>query len=292
MLQEPGIKKFQLTSDITAEDLGFGLILKYQRRLYTSFTLSALGIVFAGYLVLEFYTISADDAITTVLPVVVIAGSVLLYWITERFLDTATITVTKQKIDVKRGPIPFLKDFSVEASNVSQVFHERRVINYTYGLTRRWVPDTTAEGNINVRYVLGVVTVDKRKLIFLKDIVSEGDAKALESEIERWLGIVNRPVEDEMRSILAGSGFLKRLTYSSWSGGFLLSPLYYAILGAAYIIWGSIILASGEILVGRWRHKTISIDDDPLTFSIIVLAILATAGWCLYKSWRAFVNTE
>lgn len=283
------MKKFQLTSDIVAEDLGFGLILKYRRRLYTSFVLSALLIVLVGTGLFSWsYNVWPEDVFTTMLPLDMAACIVLFYWIAARYLDTATITITKQKLVVKRGPIPILKDFNVPANNISQIFHERKIIRASYRWGHRWVPDTVAVDGLNIRYVLGIVTTDKRKLVLLKDIVSESDAKALEKEIERWLGIADRPVEDELRSILVRSGFLRRITYSSWSGGFLASPLYYALLAAAFIVLTTFYMVSGEILVGRTNPKVISLDNDPTSFGLIVLATFAIAGWCAYRSWRNF----
>jgi hypothetical protein len=143
-----------------------------------------------------------------------------------------------------------------------------------------------------VRYVVGVITVDKRKTILLKYIPSEGDAKALEKEIERWLGIVDKPAEDELRSIHAASGVWTRLTYSPSTGAFSDSSLFYLLLGAPFVAWGTLILASGQILIGRWNHKTVSFDNDPVIFGVLVLMILGAAGWCFYKSWRIFVNIE
>lgn len=282
-----------LTDTITIQDLGFGLILTYKRRLYISFSFAVVSFAFMFALVFDkIHTSSAD---TIFFPVLGIVGFLFLYWAAANYLDSATITVTKQKVDVKRGPIPFLKDLTIEASNVSQVFHERRVINFR---RRRWAPDASAESGEYVRYALGVITVDKREIILLKDIPSEGDANAIETEIERWLGIVDRPVEDELRSILAGSGLWTRLTHSSSTNTFVGSPLYHLLLAAPFVVWGSFILASGQvpirrlIFMGRGSHMTVSFDKDPLTFSVLVLMILGAAGWCLYKSWKVFVETE
>ncbi len=291
MLEGQGSPKISLTSTITSQDLGFGLILTDTKRMYLVFFASVLGGAFLSIVAAGKIDETFAPPLSTVLYFLVgVAVAFYLYSEAVMCLDTATITVTREKIEVIRGPIPPWKNLVIETGHISQVFHKQRIVKLT---ARTTLSHGRSKSPFYLRYVLGVVTTDGARIDLLKDIASERDAEALEKEIERWLGIADRPVEGELKTIFAAKGFLTRLTQSPSSGTILGSPLFFFILGAAFVTWTILDLLSGQVRVGgRYSHAMVSFADDPATYSLNVSVLVGIAGACFYVGGKNFSKSS
>jgi hypothetical protein len=284
-----------LSNNMLARDFGYGLILEYRKRLYLTFFSNAfLVVVFAVLLiaVIQYFFTSDFYAILSFLPAVV--GLFFLYHYAVRYLDSAEFLLTKEKVEVKRGPVPPLKRLSIETKQIAKVFQQRRIVAWKSSWGMKWFGfrfETWPESDdVRVRYIVGIITVDGRKIDLLREIPSAVDAKTLRENIQQRLGIAHTAGEDDLYALFVGSGFWNRITHSSSAGTFNGSPLSFLLLGAVFVVQATVQLASGEIRKGRWSNTMISSSSDPTSFTVSVLLLLAITCYLFYRGWRRFMN--
>jgi hypothetical protein len=296
MLEGHKPSTISLSSTIVSRDLGYGLVLEYKKRLYLTFLVHVFLVLFYSGLALASIQIAFIPMLSTLLSILLAVVTMLcLYYFAVTYLDTAIFMVTKERIDLKRGPFPPFKTPGIDTKHIASVFQQQRVVAYKstrwwsgkwYGL--RFESSPTSE-DLYVRYIIGVITVDGKRIDLLREIPSDYDAKTLRESIQHRLGILQSPDEDELKSLFANSGFWNRFTHSSSGRTFNGSPLFLQILGAVFVVWATLELASEQVRKGgRWSKTMVSFSTDPTYFVISVLMMAAMACYCFYRSWKRF----
>ena len=295
MLEEQKQSTISLSNTILARDFGYGLMLEYKKRLYLTFLTNVLLILAFAAAASGFIQIYLPEDLSDVLvflPAVV--GLMYLYHTAVTCLSTATLMVTKERITVKRGPIPSFKDVSIDTKHIAKVFQQRRVVAWKVRWGRKWFgfrfEGSYESDDVYVRYVVGVITVDGRRIVLVREIPAAVDAKTLRENIQQRLGIPESSTEDELYSLFAASGFWNRITHSSSAGTFNGSPLSFLIFGAMFVMWATMELAAGEVRKGRWSNTMISSSTDPTYFTVSVLLTFAIACYFFYRGWRRFMS--
>lgn len=118
-------------------------------------------------------------------------GLYLILNVLAGFLNSTTITVSHGEVELKTAPIHFLvaKNVRLTASNVDQFFCEMRVRHGKHSVT--------------YTYTLCAVSKDGKKLRLIKNLRQPDEALWMEYELEKALGIADRPVPGELPSKVA-----------------------------------------------------------------------------------------
>ncbi len=295
MQEEHKPSTISLSSTIVAQDFGYGLMLEYRKRLYVTFLINVFlilaSVAAASGLILIYIPEDFSDVLVF-LPAAV--GLMYLYHTAVTCLNTATLMVTKERITVKRGPVPPLKQLTIDRKHIAKVFQQRRIVAWKISWGRKWFgfrfEGSYESDDVYVRYAVGVITVDGRRIVLVREIPAAVDAKTLRENIQQRLGIPESSTEDELYSLFAASGFWNRITHSSSAGTFNGSPLSFLIFGAMIVMWATMELAAGEVRKGRWSNTMISSSTDPAYFTVSVLLTFAIACYFFYRGWRRFMS--
>jgi hypothetical protein len=131
-------------------------------------------------------TASGVPLLAVVIPLVHVAvGLGLTYTVVAGFLNRTVISVSPERLTVRHGPLPWFGNRDLPSREIEQLYCERRVTE-------------TDDGQV-VRFELAASLHDGRKVRLLKGLDAANQAQYIEQEVERWLGIVDQPVDGEYR---------------------------------------------------------------------------------------------
>jgi hypothetical protein len=139
-----------------------------------------------GFLVVWYGIAFSQNAplIMIIFPVLHVAVGVGVTWFTLACLINRTvIRAGYDRLTVRHGPVPWPGRRTLRAHDLSQLYCEQR--------ERR-----DRDGDVRRRYHLNAITLegDRIKLLAVDDL---DQARFIEQQIERFLGIEDRPVEGE-----------------------------------------------------------------------------------------------
>ncbi|MEW6283009.1 MAG: hypothetical protein AB1758_30630 [Candidatus Eremiobacterota bacterium] len=108
-------------------------------------------------------------------------GVFLTYTTLAGYLNSTVVTVTRQSISIQHGPLPWPGNQTISLSDVDQLYCEE------------------IRGSKGSRtYNLNALMRDQRQLKLLTGLDQADVGRYLEQQIERWLGIQDRPVLGEL----------------------------------------------------------------------------------------------
>jgi hypothetical protein len=129
---------------------------------------------------------SALSILFVVLPLLhVAAGLALTYFTLAGFLNTTTISVDHVSIRVRHFPLPWLHAGSINNSDLDQLYCKE---------SRQ-----ESKGQTYYRYKLCALLRNGRERVLLSNMDSPDQALYLESELEKALGITDKPVAGEYK---------------------------------------------------------------------------------------------
>ncbi len=98
--------------------------------------------------------------------------------------NSTQITTTKQKIDIKHKPLPWIGNKTISAFDIKQLYCKEKV--------------TKGRNGTSVSYVLHALTKDNKDVKLLAGLSSIEQALYLEQQIEKYLSIVDQPVRGQI----------------------------------------------------------------------------------------------
>lgn len=149
--------------------------------------LAAFALLWDAFLVVWYSIAFSQDAplIMLIFPLVhVIVGVGVTYAALAGFYNRTVITVGQGKLSIQHGPIPWPGNKTLQASELTQLYSEERVIRVNNGT--------------QMRYQLNAISHENRKLKLLGGLNSPSEVRFLEDKLEEQLGIQDRPVAGEM----------------------------------------------------------------------------------------------
>jgi hypothetical protein len=114
----------------------------------------------------------------------VAAGIGIAYFAVAGLLNRTVVRVVQGTIVVRSGPLPWIGNRIVQAAEVRQLYRERTF--------------ATSRGGTIASYHLCAVLSGNRKLRLIRAVGAADIALYFEQEIEKALGITDRPVPGEM----------------------------------------------------------------------------------------------
>jgi len=113
-------------------------------------------------------------------------GIGLLYWVIASFLNTTTIAVEDRFIDISHRPIkiPFWKNKQIDLDEIEQIYVEK----YSNGSTN---------GKKTYAYQVKARLRTRNDEVIIKNLSLYEQARFIEQEIEYYLGIQDRKVDEE-----------------------------------------------------------------------------------------------
>lgn len=109
------------------------------------------------------------------------------YYSLRRLVNSTVVKVSPEQVTVKEGPLPFWKNIDLDARDIEQVYVKQYVQRSKKGST------TT--------YQVHLVSTNGKHKELLAGLDKPEQALYLEQEIERYLGIKDRRVRDEYKSL-------------------------------------------------------------------------------------------
>jgi hypothetical protein len=113
----------------------------------------------------------------------VAVGLGLTYYVLCGFLNKTRIRASRSELDVSHGPLPWYGARTVPAREVDQLFCREK--------------GRGKEGQ--AAYIVSAVLRDGKRIDLVSDLQSREQARYIEQEVERYLGIADRPVSGEAR---------------------------------------------------------------------------------------------
>ena len=110
-------------------------------------------------------------------------GIGLPYYAIAHCLNRTHLVVSRGKMAVRHGPIPWRGNKEIEVSNVKQLYTEEKETHY--------------KGGTIVTYEVHVLTPDDRRVKLVDGLKTSEQARFIEQQIEKYLGIENEYVESE-----------------------------------------------------------------------------------------------
>jgi hypothetical protein len=121
------------------------------------------------------------------LPLIHVAvGIGLIYYAIASILNKTDIFVSKEKLEVSHKPVPWLGNKTLDAKDIKQLYSKERI-------------SRNSNNNSNtVSYEIHVIGHSGSDTTLLKSLETSQQALYAEQEIEKFLGIKNKPVRGEI----------------------------------------------------------------------------------------------
>ncbi|MBC2604700.1 hypothetical protein [Pelagicoccus albus] len=112
-------------------------------------------------------------------------GLALIYYTVALFLNKTDVRIDGYTLSIKHYPVPTFGNKSVPVESIRQVYSTEKI--------------TRGKNGTNVTYQIHYLDQDNRQAKLLSGLSQAEQAHFIEAEIEKTLGIKNRPVQGEMR---------------------------------------------------------------------------------------------
>lgn len=111
------------------------------------------------------------------------AGIFITYWMLTSFVNSTEISVNDQTLTVRHFPLPWPGNMSIPVATIDQLY-------CTHATTQR--------NSSNSQYfAVNLLQKDGKAVVLATNIEQPAQARYIEQEIERRLGIVDRPIVGE-----------------------------------------------------------------------------------------------
>jgi hypothetical protein len=110
----------------------------------------------------------------------VAAGLFILYSAVAMFVNRTWIVVSAGRLTVRHGPLPWIGNHDLGTSTLEQLYCDQHVSRSRNGVT--------------VTFEVLARTTDGKRVKLVRGLPERDQARYIEQEIERHLGIVDRPV--------------------------------------------------------------------------------------------------
>lgn len=129
---------------------------------------------------------SGDIRVLLGISIHLIIGLGLLYNMIANFINTTEVNVDRQRLLIEHQPLhfPFYKEHHVPTSDIRQVFIKKYVASKTNGMP-------------NFAFSVNVELDSKRTIQLVRGLKHPDQAMYIEQQVERFLEIEDRPVEEE-----------------------------------------------------------------------------------------------
>jgi hypothetical protein len=109
----------------------------------------------------------------------------VVYYALARILNTTKIIVTNNQIRVVHGPVPLLRNFTIEKENVIQLYVTRQNVFHPYY-------------RIFSTYQVNVILKNKQEITLIGKLDTSAHGRFIEQKIEHFFSIEDVPVEGEI----------------------------------------------------------------------------------------------
>jgi len=182
-----------LPKGVTLDETGSELVITRSWFHWSVLFLTVFCVFWDGFLVM-WYGIAlhggargAAAAPMLLFPLIHVAVGVgLTYFVVCSYVNRTVVTVNGSTLSVRHAPLPWPGNQVLDARRIDQLYCMQKV-SHTKNGTR-----TT--------YELYALDPEQRKTRLLKGLQDPDQVRFLEQEIERYLGIEDRPVSGELRS--------------------------------------------------------------------------------------------
>jgi len=145
-------------------------------------------IAWDSFLAFWYFALSSQNSspwIAWAFPIAHVAlGIALSYYTLAGFVNRTTIVVGKRELRIAHGPLPWSGGLTLATSDIVQLFCKRN--------------EHRSNGGVQFTYDVMVVERNRGARKLLRRLFDEDQALYIEQEVERALGIVDRPTPGEL----------------------------------------------------------------------------------------------
>ena len=114
-----------------------------------------------------------------------LVGIGMIYWVAAGIFNTTEVRATKNRLYIKHRPVPWVGNRELDVSQIDQLYTKMKV--------------TQNKGSTSYSYEVHAVLKGGKQLKLISGLDSSEEALYIEQELERFLGIKDRPVSGEMQ---------------------------------------------------------------------------------------------
>ena len=185
---EKAYKKFnvQQPKGMHLEHTGFDL--KITRRWFTPMAifLTFFAVFWNGFIVFwNYQALSMGAWFMSLFSLIHVGvGVFLIYWVLTSYLNRTEIIANMEEVSIQHKPLPWPGNKTLYASNIDQLYCKRKILRGNKSTT--------------VTYEVYAVSDANTSQILVKGLPESEQALFIEQELERYLGIRDRPMKGEL----------------------------------------------------------------------------------------------
>jgi hypothetical protein len=176
---------------ITMEQKPEGFALSYRWFSFYYVFLAVFCLIWDGFLVFWYSLAFTQNApwIMFAFPVLHIATGIgVTYYTLAGFYNRTVITVGMGKITIQHTPLPWPGNRTITAADLIQLYSEERIVQ--------------SNNSTRATFQLSAISTQNKKVKLLSGLNSRDEVRFLEHKIEEQLGITDRPVEGDRKSVV------------------------------------------------------------------------------------------
>jgi hypothetical protein len=142
--------------------------------------------LFAIFLIESDATVGSLQSLNTANIFILVICLGIVYYSLARLINTTKITVSHHHIEVKHGPLPLVKNLSLDRKDVSQLYVTKHRTAHRYYL-------------YNTTYQINVILANKDTIALIKGLTTLEQGRFIEHRIEDFFDITDVPIEGEIK---------------------------------------------------------------------------------------------
>ena len=179
---KPAVMEIPENMSLREQDSSLEFEYRWYKPKYIAFLIAG---PFCAYFLIKSKYIAGDfQQLTIPALVLIFCALYIFYYSLARVLNTTFIHVTKEKISVRHGPLPFKRNLELKKDDVTQLYVARQKgVNKYYLLV--------------VTYQVNVILKNGSVITLVKGLDMLQQARFIENKIEDYLNITDVAVEGE-----------------------------------------------------------------------------------------------
>ena len=163
---------------------GFTIVRRWFSRKFLG--LAAFCVFWDGFLIFWYQmAFKSGDSIAIIFPLLHVAVGVgLTYYVLAGFLNKTYIGVSRQLLAIVTSPLPFFNNRTLNPDDIAQLYSKEKIAR--------------GRDSTTITYEVHVVTKSGKDIKLVSGLDESEQALYIEQEIEKYLGITDRPVRGEI----------------------------------------------------------------------------------------------
>jgi hypothetical protein len=143
--------------------------------------ITLFAVIWNGIIIKDYLNIEGSESLPWIH---ILAGVAVSYYAITGWFNKTDIKVTKQYIDISHKPLPWIGNKKIDSNDIKQLYGKEKI--------------SRSNNSSSVTYEVHVIMNSGNDTKLLSGLASSEQALYIEQEIEKYLGIKNKPVRGEL----------------------------------------------------------------------------------------------